>query len=809
MVPLFFLVVLIILQRQGRDDRRMRWWIYAWLCRVFSLLSLLPTTSARPALWALFLSAIGASACNVCCILSSPLLRQSRRQLYWTGAGFGLPVFAFATLVFFGNGSHWPLYLTVTLGLLGGSFATAQFFRSERRPLAILLLLYALSSLPMVSAISRGDISGALSLVFVQTVLISALVFWWSYPRRSAGLYVTLFGLAVWIVSSPAAGHLFPHLALFAGSVVIGDRIVGIGMIMILAQESLERARQLAFDLEALFAVSPHMMWVVDQETLVPTLANQAAADAHGYSLEEFEKLSVQQLVDPVMLPVLSVGRRQQERSITASLHRRKDGTVFPVDVESREVLMGGRHQRLIMGVDVTEREALLRQLAYETAHDPLTGLYSRKGLMDQEDQLFQKCRAEGTGVALASISLRQFKAVNDTYGDVTGDQCLQILAKRIAAFTCNRGIAARTSGDHFKVLFSGVTGAEEAEQLTNDLLRKLCEPIVLGEISIRMRISIGIAATPKDGYFPAELRSKAQTAMWKACGLSGSIACPFVPEYAADEVKDLRIVAAIEEMLANDSFEVYYQPVCRPGGEIYGLEALLRMNHPVLGSISPAVFIPVAEESGLIISLGQWVLERVCLQIQEWRQIGVPLFPVAVNISGLQFRQSDFSSRILGALDAFDIPCTLLHLEMTESTVLQNISDALGEMEKLSSSGLEFSIDDFGTGYSSLGRLQQMPISTLKIDRSFVTGITPATSLMVAAIISLAHALGMKVIAEGVEFPEELNVLRDLKCDLIQGYIFSRPLPPRTLEALLHAGSCDASKLHFRAQVADQLKPA
>jgi len=321
-----------------------------------------------------------------------------------------------------------------------------------------------------------------------------------------------------------------------------------------------------------------------------------------------------------------------------------------------------------------------------------------------------------------------------------------------------------------------------------------LADPVVIDDISIRIRVTIGFALSPEDGQEVAKLRSRAQTSMMEAKKRGISQAFRSLPHHATAEANELRILVAIEEMMLEGTFEVYYQPVCRPNGEICGLEALLRMNHPKLGSISPAVFIPIAEESGLIIGLGQWVLERVCMQICEWRNKGIQMVPVAINISGLQVRQSDFANRIVGTLNAFDIPSHLIHMELTETTVLRNISDVLEEMKKLSAIGLRFSIDDFGTGYSSLGRLQEMPISTLKIDRSFVQGITRSTSLMVAAIISLAHALDMKVIAEGIETAEELEVLCALNCDLIQGYIFSQPLRASTLESLLTAGRCTAA---------------
>ncbi|AFL89745.1 PAS domain S-box/diguanylate cyclase (GGDEF) domain-containing protein [Terriglobus roseus DSM 18391] len=790
-LPFFFIGVLLILLRQIRGDDRIRWWICAWLCRAFSLLMLLPVRSAHQLLLVQFLSSLGSLAAVLCCILSLPAARKDTRQIYWAGIGLGVPALAFATFVFFGDGSYWPLYLILTLGFSGGACAAARRFRHEKHRLMLILLLGALSCIPVALAVSHGDRLGALSLIFVQLVFICILMFWWDYPRRSAGLYLTLLGFALWIFSSPASTH-FLHWTIFYASIAPGERLVGIGMIMILVQDSLKRAHQAASDLETLLEQSPHMLWLIDPQTLEFHRVNQVAADAHGYSLEEFRKLHWTDIIAREPAPQKLGDSQETPRPTHASLHMRKDGTVFPVDIEARDILIDGKQRRLILGINVTERELLLERFAYNASHDSITGLHSREGFMGREDQLFQQSQRKGKGVAMACLTLRQFKAVNDTYGDHIGDQCLQAIAKRIKDSLRGCDMAARTAGDHFKVLFCDVSDSAEAEVLVQGLLTLLVAPIIIEELSIRIRISIGFAIGPEDGNEMAKLRSRAQTAMWEARKLGVSHALRFHSDHYQGEADDLRIVAAIEEMLEAGTFEVHYQPVCRPTGEIMGLEALLRMPHPTLGSISPAIFIPVAEESGLIIPLGQWVLERVCSQINQWKQQGLPLVPVAVNISGLQFRQSDFSSRIVNTLDSFNIPSRLVHLELTETTVLRNISDALDEMQKLSANGIHFSIDDFGTGYSSLGRLQEMPISMLKLDRSFVRGITPASSMVVAAIISLAHALGMKVIAEGVEEESELQVLRQLDCDMIQGFIFSKPLPPRMLEPLLYHGRCD-----------------
>jgi diguanylate cyclase (GGDEF)-like protein/PAS domain S-box-containing protein len=792
LVPLFFVAVLAILLRQSRGDDRIRWWICAWLCQAFSHLALLWAGLTHPTP-ALFLSIIGGMACNICNMLSAPAQRKDTRQIYLVGFGICLPAFSFAAFTFFGNGSRWPLYLILAVGLCCGGAAVTRRFRQQPKTLGIIVAVCALTCIPVALAISHRDFLGALSLVFVQIVLGNVLMFARNYPARSAGLWVTLFGLVLWIVSSPAALHYF-HDVFFQGGTVAGERFVGIGMIMILVEESLLRAHTLSRELEAIFEQSPHMMWVVDQQTFALTRANQAAADAHGYSLEEFRRLRLHDIMQPKLTPRATDGTRQGPESTPNSLHIRKDGILFPVDIQARDILVGDSPQRLIMGIDVTEREALVQKLAYEAAHDQMTGLYSRQGLIDLEDGLLEQSARKGKGVAFVAICLRYFKAINETYGDHVGDHCLRVIGRRIQDHLRPCDIAARTSGSSFKVLFSDVDGTADAERLANNLLAALGEPVVMEKLSIRVRVDVGFAASPDDANDATKLRAMAQTAMTEVGKLGLNHAFHFLPDQTAAEARDHRIIAAMEEMLDARTFEMHYQPVCRVDGVIEGLEALLRMNHPELGPISPAIFIPIAEETGLIVPLGQWILEHVCTQIREWRQRGLPLVPVAINISGLQFRQSNFSSMILKTLASFDIPSYLLHLEMTESTVLQNISDALEEMQKLSANGLRFSIDDFGTGYSSLGRLQEMPITTLKIDRSFVRGTTSGTSLMLAAIISLAHALGMKVIAEGVEQDEELSVLRNLKCDLIQGYIFSKPLHPRELEPLLLAGTWAAS---------------
>jgi EAL domain-containing protein (putative c-di-GMP-specific phosphodiesterase class I) len=300
----------------------------------------------------------------------------------------------------------------------------------------------------------------------------------------------------------------------------------------------------------------------------------------------------------------------------------------------------------------------------------------------------------------------------------------------------------------------------------------------------------MGLAVCPDDSTDATVLWRGAESALRQAQSAGGGQAIWLSRELSSAAERQIEVEAYMRKQLAEGGFHLAYQPFYAYDGSVQGLEALLRLDHPTHGSLSPSEFIPIAEETGMIVPLGQWVLEEACRQIRVWEQQGMRLIPVAVNVSGLQLMHSDFAWQVMDKLRRYAIDPKWIHLEVTESVLMRNLAEVAEQMHVLTSFGIAFSIDDFGTGHSSLGRLHQLPISVLKIDQSFIAQlcVEGGTFSIVQAIISMAHALGHHLVAEGVETPSQLARLRDLHCDLVQGYLLSRPVPPEAIPGLVAA---------------------
>ncbi|MBS1814312.1 MAG: GGDEF domain-containing protein [Acidobacteria bacterium] len=641
----------------------------------------------------------------------------------------------------------------------------------------------------MLLLLLQGETRLALSLIVTEFLAANAIAQFINYKRKTLGLWISVAGYVSWTFATTSVSHLLGYSPQVRYSFP-PEILLGIGMMLLLMEESLFDAQRLGRNFKTIFESSPHMMWMIDPLNLRIITANQAAAEGHGYSLHEFKQLQVTDIIHPDTAEQIAADvRSAAPKPSRASIHRRKDGNLFPIDIEGRSVQIDGRQHRLVIGVDVTEREQLLSLLREQAINDSLTNLLNRRGFQAASERLIQEVSTTDGAVALISFNIRQFKTVNDTYGDAIGDRCLQAIASRLRDKMQTDDIAARTGGDEFKIIFRHAQSSKAAEQLASSLLQSLLEPYRIDDVSIRLAFNMGLATAPEDGTDAATLRRKAMSAMAHARTTGAQRPCRFSSEDAAAAREAVRLGEAIREMLQNNSFQVHYQPICAPDGTVKSLEALLRMHHPELGNVSPAKFIPVAEDTRLIIPLGQWVLEHVCRQLSAWAKEGIPIVPVAVNISALQFRSSDFGNNILRTMETFHLPKNLIYLELTESTVLRNAAESLEAMRSIASSGIRFAIDDFGTGYSSLGRLRDMPISTLKIDRSFIQKLRPNDTL-VEAIISLAHALQMDVVAEGVETEEQLEILRSLDCDSIQGYLLGRPAPAKETAEILRNGT-------------------
>jgi diguanylate cyclase (GGDEF)-like protein len=442
---------------------------------------------------------------------------------------------------------------------------------------------------------------------------------------------------------------------------------------------------------------------------------------------------------------------------------------------------------RLQMAADMAsiaiEHRRLTDRLSYQAQHDALTGLPNRFLLGDRLEQAIAYANRQRSGLAVLLIDLDGFKYINDSLGHQAGDDVLVEVSRRLRSVTRQVDTVARIGGDEFCLVSSGVRSVDDAMKIANSCLDALRKPIPVGQREYAVSASIGISCYPQHGEVPEVLQQHADTAMYHAKFNGKNGFQVFTPELNAHLRERVQLMSDLRGALENEQFRVEYQPQFLADGELVAFEALLRWDHPERGRIPPSTFIPLAEETGLVVAIGKWVLNQACRQVAAWRAAGYEKLRVAVNVSTLQLERQDWLETISAALTSNGLPPSALELELTESVVMKNCERAAERLMELRRLGISAAIDDFGTGYSSLKYLQNLPIDTLKIDQSFVRNLDPVSngesgnSAIVRAIVTLAQQLGLRVVAEGVETQDELVLLRRLGCDLMQGYLFAKPM--------------------------------
>jgi diguanylate cyclase (GGDEF)-like protein len=429
-----------------------------------------------------------------------------------------------------------------------------------------------------------------------------------------------------------------------------------------------------------------------------------------------------------------------------------------------------------------SERELDQQRLNYLARYDSLTGLINRTLFSDRLEGAVARARREGSVVALMFLDLDGFKEVNDRLGHAVGDALLRQAAERIVASVRESDTVARLGGDEFTVILEGGQRVEDAGQVATKILRKLAAPYRVGGEDIVITSSMGIAAYPLDGETTGELLKGADIAMYSAKDAGRNTYEFYTSELRERTSQRLTLIDGLRKAIdADEGLYLRYQPkVDTERQMVIGVEALLRWVHPEFGKIPTEEFIRLAEETDLIVPLGQWVLDRACMEMRSWLDEGLPPMRMSVNLSSRQFRAGNLVETVVASLAAARLNPRFLDVELTEGTLLTDLEETRRALERLRDLGVSVSIDDFGTGYSSLGYLTQLPIDTLKIDRSFIAdGLTSRDGIAVSsAIIGLARTLRLDVIAEGVESEEQLRFLGELGCRRIQGYLISRPIP-------------------------------
>jgi diguanylate cyclase (GGDEF)-like protein/PAS domain S-box-containing protein len=534
------------------------------------------------------------------------------------------------------------------------------------------------------------------------------------------------------------------------------------------------------------------------------TFVNPAASHMTGWSTQELLGRPMHNLLHhtkPDGAPYPSAECPIYAAFTTGTTHSRddevfwrKDGTSFPVEYTSTPIFENSEIVGAVVTFrDITERKALEKQLHHQAFHDPLTGLPNRALFMDRLEHAITRANRRGSKVAVLFMDLDNFKVINDSLRHKAGDQLLVAVAERLQAGLRPEDTAARLGGDEFTILVEDIANVGEVVQIAERIANRLQPPFALEEQEVFVSASTGIVLNSASQEQPADLLRHADLAMYRAKHRGKARYEVFEPTMDAEAVERLILESGLRRALVRQQFRVYYQPiVALDNDKVAAVEALVRWEHPQRGLLLPEEFLSVAEETGLIRRIGQRVLREACKQARVWQEQypSIPPLTISVNISPGQFFHPELVAEVLGESE---IDPATLQLEITEGAMASNgTSSADDTLRDLKHMGVQLAIDDFGLGYSSLSYLKRFPVDNLKIDRSFVEELgrapngAPKDKEIVRAMIDLTHALGMKVIAEGVETSEQLARLRNMKCDLAQGNYFSEPLPSEALTIIL-----------------------
>jgi diguanylate cyclase (GGDEF)-like protein/PAS domain S-box-containing protein len=546
------------------------------------------------------------------------------------------------------------------------------------------------------------------------------------------------------------------------------------------------KRREASFRL--LFDNNPMPMWVFDAETTGFLSVNDAAVQHYGYSRETFLRMKLQEIWPEDEWVTHSQALQEIGDTFHSSRnwrHLKADGSEIQVLTFGRRVTFHGRDGYLVAVVDITERQKAEAKIAYMAHHDGLTNLANRELYQERLRQALENGRSESTRVAVLCIDLDLFKNVNDSFGHPIGDRLLKMVAERLRSEVRGNNLVARLGGDEFAVILASGVSPNEASDYAAGLTKVLSASYDIDGIEVVIGASIGIALSPGDGETSEELMRNADMALYRAKSDGGGVHRFFEKEMDRQAQKRRDMELDLRRAFANGEFEVHYQPLVDIAADrISGFESLLRWRHPEKGMISPADFIPVAEDIGLIVALGEWVLREACTEAVKWPTD----VKVAVNLSPMQFRSRNLVQVVVSALAHSGLSPLRLDLEITESVFLAETEANLAILHQLRELGVSISMDDFGTGYSSLSYLRSFPFDKIKIDRSFVKDLAQRSDCVaiVRAISGLGRSLNITTTAEGVETVDQLDWLRAEGCNEVQGFLFSAARPAAEIGQLL-----------------------
>jgi len=499
-------------------------------------------------------------------------------------------------------------------------------------------------------------------------------------------------------------------------------------------------------------------------------------ADMRVKCMAEIEKATRGERVDPLEGRLMTQGGEtvDVEGTITCSFQNGEAGAVW------------------VICRDLTMRKKAQEQLYFMAHHDQLTSLPNRLFFADRLRQAQALAKREKHKCGILYLDLDRFKIINDTLGHAVGDILLQEVGKRLRGCVREVDTVARIGGDEFSIVLVNLGHAVDAEQVASKILKALAKPVQAGENELYITTSIGISLYPTHDDDPEGLLKKADAAMYQAKEQGRNNYQVYDVSMDLDAERRMTLEGGLRRAIERDEFHLLYQPkIDSASNKIIALEALIRWEHPELGTLPPSEFIALAEETGLILPIGEWVMRRVCQDNRRWQEQGLPNVRVAVNLSGYQLQAKNFVATVKGILEETGLAGEYLEFEIGETVIMQNPEFAVSVLTQMRDMGIHISIDDFGTGYSSLAHLKRFSVNTLKIDRTFVRDIelNSTDAAITSAIISMGNSLNLKVIAEGVETEGQFTMLKEKQCDEMQGYLFSRPVPVKAVEALLRNG--------------------
>ncbi|WP_157670656.1 EAL domain-containing protein [Chitinibacter sp. GC72] len=777
------------------------WRILPWLALLMCLPGLL---LALPFAQVLLL----AGAKVACCALSyfllaypAPLAEFKTRhalRLLWAAAGVSCAVYAFLLgylPVLAGGDQSWQsgftlLWLGQALGILivVPGFLALQ---DEIRELRANWLIEATTVVSIAAAGAMLLLSDRYHDSLQLTYLCFPLLAWSSLRLGQVGNSLIALVLLL-ILGSPSVAAGLPGEQMLQQLVLLGMALqMGI-LIAVIRRESEQALADARIAKQVFNHASEGIMLISSQHKVLAV--NPAFSRITGYS--EADALGRPSRIFDTRPGNPNHSQRHLLEQLQQTGHwegemqdKRKDGELYPawLSISAVHDLEGRLNRYVGIFSDYTSRKQAEQRAHYLARHDSLTDLLNRNGFHEELAKALIRASTKRRGLALLFIDLDRFKSINDTLGHDVGDQLLRIVAQRLRMHLKQDDVVARLGGDEFTIVLENIHQVQQVSQVAERLLQAMAESYLIDGQALFVTGSIGISMYPNDGSMASQLMRNADLAMYRAKDLGKNAYQFYAHEMNSLNTQQFSVQAALRFALERNQLQLVYQPQMNLAtGQLSGMECLLRWQHPEMGWISPAEFIPIAEETGLIVPIGHWVLLQACRTAQQWRESGLLVPKVAVNLSVRQFKPGVLLEQVSSVLAETGFPAYLLELEVTESLIMHRINEVVDIMNALKAMGVTLAIDDFGTGYSSLSQLKHLPLDILKIDRSFITGIPQNDDDLAIAqsIVAMAKKLSLSVVAEGVETEAQMLALRAAGCDTLQGFYYAKPLPAAEIAA-------------------------